>query len=102
MAEQTQARVRSKLELREPKMFAVVVHNDDITTMDFVVEVLVKVFRKTTAEGAQIMMNVHERGKGVAGVYTYDIAVTKKFQADMMSREYNFPLKLTVDEAAGL
>ena len=99
MAEETQVHARSRLDLSEPKMFAVILHNDDITTMDFVVELLVRIFHKTTAEGAEIMMNVHERGKGIAGVYTYDIAVTKKRQADLLSREHNFPLKLTVDEA---
>ena len=99
MAEESQVQSRVKMELNEPKMFAVVLHNDDITTMDFVVELLVRIFHKTAAEGAEIMMNVHENGKGVAGVYTYDIAVTKKLQADQMSREQNFPLKLTVDEA---
>ena len=100
MAEETQVRIESKLNICEPAMFAVVLHNDDITTMDFVVELLVRVFHKTTAEGAAIMMSVHERGKGVAGVYTYDIAVTKKQQADVISREHNYPLKLTVDEVS--
>jgi len=99
MAGETQVNVRSIVDLREPKMFAVVLHNDDITTMDFVVELLVRIFHKTTVEGAEIMMNVHDSGKGVAGVYTYDIAVTKKLQADLLSREHGFPLKLTVDEA---
>jgi len=99
MAEETQVHAGARQGLSEPKLFAVILHNDDITTMDFVVELLVRIFHKTTTEGAEIMMNVHERGKGVAGVYTYDIAVTKKHQADLMSRERNFPLKLTVDEA---
>ena len=99
MAGETQTRVRSKLDLREPKMFAVVMHNDNITTMDFVVDVLVRIFHKTSAEGAEIMMNIHEHGTGIAGVYTYDIAATKKLQADLMSREHGFPLKLTIDEA---
>ena len=98
MNTQTQTRAGSRVDLREPKMYTVVMHNDDVTTMDFVVEVLVRIFHKTAAEGAEIMMNVHEYGKGVAGVYTYDIAVTKKLQADLMSRERSFPLKLTVEE----
>jgi ATP-dependent Clp protease adaptor protein ClpS len=88
----------TKLDVQEPKMFAVIIHNDNITTMDFVVEVLVKVFHKTSAQGAAIMMEVHNAGQGVAGIYTYDIAVTKKRQADLMSRQRNFPLKLTIDE----
>ena len=99
MAEETQVRVRIGQELSEPRMYAVVLHNDDITTMDFVVELLMRIFHKTAAEGAGIMMAVHENGKGIAGVYTYDIAVTKKMQGELMSRAHNFPLQLTVDEA---
>jgi len=99
MAEETQVRAKREVNLSEPKMYAVILHNDDITTMDFVVELLVRIFHKTMAQGAEIMMNVHETGRGVAGVYTYDIAVTKKLQSDLMSRDHNYPLKLTVEEA---
>jgi len=80
-----------------PRTYAVVLYNDDITTMDFVVDVLVKVFHKSTAEASIVMMQVHEAGKGVAGIYTYDIAVTKKMQADRLAAEKGFPLKLTVE-----
>lgn len=80
-----------------PRMYAVTLYNDEITTMDFVVELLVKVFRKNTAQASVIMMQVHQDGKGVAGVYTYDIAVTKKMQADRMSAEKGFPLRLEVE-----
>ena len=100
MAEGTQVQIKTELYLSEPKMFAVVLHNDDITTMDFVVDLLMRIFHKSTVEGAEIMMSVHENGKGIAGVYTYDIAVTKKRQADLMSREQNFPLRLSVEEAS--
>ncbi|MDR3240250.1 MAG: ATP-dependent Clp protease adaptor ClpS [Clostridiales bacterium] len=98
MAGQVQHSEKTLIKTREPKMFAVVLHNDEITTMDFVVELLVKIFHKTAADGAAIMMEVHSGGLGVAGVYTYDVAVTKKRQADQLSRERNFPLKLTLDE----
>jgi len=80
-----------------PRMYAVTLYNDDITTMDFVVEILVKVFHKTTADASGIMIQVHEMGKGVAGIYTYDIAVTKKMQADRMATEKGFPLRLAVE-----
>jgi ATP-dependent Clp protease adaptor protein ClpS len=80
-----------------PRMYAVTLYNDNITTMDFVVEVLVKIFHKTTADASVIMMQVHETGKGVAGIYTYDIAVTKKMQADRMATEKGFPLRLSVE-----
>jgi ATP-dependent Clp protease adaptor protein ClpS len=82
-----------------PGMYAVVMYNDEITTMDFVVDVLVKVFHKSTLEASNIMMDIHHRGQGIAGIYTFDIAVTKKSQADRLSAEKGFPLKLAVQEA---
>jgi len=78
-------------------MYAVTLYNDDVTTMDFVVELLVKIFHKNTAEASTVMMQVHQAGKGVAGIYTYDIAVTKKMQADRMAAEKGFPLRLAVE-----
>ncbi len=83
---------------QRPKMYQVVLHNDDITTTDFVVSVLMKVFHKDSFEATSIMLEVHNNEKGVAGVYTYDIAATKKMQADQMSNERGFPLKLTLEE----
>jgi ATP-dependent Clp protease adaptor protein ClpS len=80
-------------------MYAVIIHNDEITTMDFVTEVLTQVFHKTLVSAASLMMEVHEMGHGVAGVYVFDIAVTKKSQADLMAAERGFPLKLTIREA---
>ena len=80
-----------------PRMYAVTLYNDDVTTMDFVVELLVKIFHKNTAEASAIMMQVHKEGKGVAGIYTYDIAVSKKMQADRMAAEKGFPLRLSVE-----
>jgi ATP-dependent Clp protease adaptor protein ClpS len=87
--------------VREPSMYAVTLYNDDITTMEFVVELLMKIFHKQPEEAASLMMSVHENGKGVAGVYTYDIAVTKKNHADLMSAEQGFPLKISVTETSG-
>jgi len=82
-----------------PKLYAVVLHNDDYTTMDFVVEVLTRVFRKTPRDAAAMMMRVHEAGSCVVGVYTYDIAATKKLQADLMAEKHSFPLRITISEA---
>ena len=87
-----------KPKLKTPKTFAVLLYNDDITTMDFVVMILVKIFYKTTAEASNIMMQVHKEGRGVAGIYTYDIALSKKQQADRIAQEKGFPLKLAVVE----
>lgn len=96
----TQTNIHSNTGTRyiEPKQYSVVLHNDDFTTMDFVVMILTTVFRKTNAEAEEIMMKVHKEGKGVAGIYSYDIAMTKVEHVKMMAREENFPLKLTVEE----
>ena len=85
--------------IKKPQMYAVVIYNDDYTTMDFVIEILVKIFHKTSVEASEIMMHVHTNGKGEAGVYTYDIALTKKLQTEQWANEKGFPLKITIDEA---
>jgi ATP-dependent Clp protease adaptor protein ClpS len=94
----TQDLLEHDVALREPKMYAVIIHNDDVTTMDFVTEILVHIFQKTPSSAAALMMEVHERGHGIAGVYVFDIAVTKKSQADLIAVERGFPLKLTIRE----
>ena len=85
--------------LEEPRMFRVILHNDHYTTMDFVVEVLMKVFHKTASEGIKIMLDVHRKGAGVCGIYAYDIAVTKVSQVRHMAKEREFPLKCSYEEA---
>ena len=90
--------IENDVNIQQPKMYAVVIHNDDITTMDFVTEVLINIFHKTPVTAASLMIDVHERGHGIAGVYVFDIAVTKKSQADTMSAERGFPLKITIRE----
>lgn len=94
---ESQPHVEQQSKFKVPRMFAVVLHNDDVTTMDFVVDMLVKVFSKNTAEASSIMIQVHQTGKGIAGFYSYDIAVSKKMQADRMAAEKGFPLQLTVE-----
>lgn len=80
-------------------MFRVVLHNDDYTTMEFVVEVLVSVFRKDIISATKIMLDVHRKGRGLVGMYTYDIARTKSEQVHRMAREREYPLKCTVEPA---
>ena len=94
-----EAEVKSDQEIREPKQYRVVLINDDYTTMDFVVEVLVHIFHKSAAEATRIMLDVHKKGKGSCGVYTYDIAVTKVAQVHQMARKREFPLKCSLEEA---
>ena len=97
MGSQINLETVQEIHYKTPKLYTVTLYNDDITTMDFVVELLVKIFNKTTAEASIIMIQVHEKGKGVAGIYTYDIAVTKKIQADQLIAEKGFPLRLEVE-----
>lgn len=92
--------LENDVKLRTPSMYEVIIHNDDITTMDFVTEILTQVFHKTPPAAAALMMEVHQLGHGVAGVYVFDIAVTKKSQADLLASERGFPLKITIREAS--
>jgi ATP-dependent Clp protease adaptor protein ClpS len=85
--------------LQEPKMYRVILHNDHYTTMDFVVEVLMIVFHKVAAEATKIMLDVHKKGVGVCGVYTYDIASTKVSVVHNMAKRREFPLKCSLEEA---
>jgi ATP-dependent Clp protease adaptor protein ClpS len=86
--------------LKPPPHYAVVLHNDDYTTMEFVVEVLKRFFRKTEEEAVQVMLKVHQEGRGVAGVYSLEIAETKAAQAQQLAEERHFPLKCTVEPEA--
>jgi ATP-dependent Clp protease adaptor protein ClpS len=84
-------------EVKEPPMFKVLLLNDDYTTMEFVVEVLMHVFHKALEEATRIMLNVHRRGVGVCGVYPYEIAQTKVETVETLARENGFPLKCTME-----
>ena len=90
---------KDKVKIKKPKNYKVVMYNDDYTTMEFVINILVSVFNKKLMEAEKIMLDVHERGKGVAGIYSYDIAITKVSTAMAMAKEKGFPFKLTVEEA---
>jgi ATP-dependent Clp protease adaptor protein ClpS len=85
-------------EVIEPKLYKVIIHNDNYTTMDFVVSVIIAVFRKPAAEATRIMLQVHNDGFGIAGVYTYDIALTKIAQVHAMARAQEFPLRCSYEE----
>lgn len=74
-----------------------ILHNDDFTTMDFVTFILVDVFQKTYDEAEALMMQVHRKGKAVAGIYSYDIALSKIDKATEQAREHDFPLRLTYE-----
>ncbi|BDV00121.1 ATP-dependent Clp protease adapter protein ClpS [Thermodesulfomicrobium sp. WS] len=85
-------------ELQEPRWYRVLLHNDDYTTMDFVVHVLQSVFGKTEAEAYAIMMRVHKEGIGECGVYTAEIAETKVQLVHSLARRNSFPLRASMEE----
>jgi ATP-dependent Clp protease adaptor protein ClpS len=91
--------VKNDQEIREPKMYRVILHNDDYTTMDFVIEVLISIFHKPAADATRIMIDVHKKGKGICGAYTYDVATTRMVRVHQMARKREFPLKCTLEEA---
>jgi ATP-dependent Clp protease adaptor protein ClpS len=90
--------VSEELELEEPKKYQVLLLNDDFSTMDFVIEILTKVFRKSLSQSEIIMLNIHNNGKEICGVYTKEIAFTKVAQVKSMARKAKFPLKAIAEE----
>ncbi len=91
-------KIKHKPELDEPRLFRVIMHNDHYTTMDFVIEVLIKVFNKPAAEATKIMLDIHKKGMGLCGVFTLDIAATKVSIVHQMARKSEFPLKCSYEE----
>jgi ATP-dependent Clp protease adaptor protein ClpS len=84
-------------EIDEPSMYKVILHNDDYTTMEFVVEILMLVFKKSPEDAVKIMLNVHHKGIGICGVYPLEVSETKVKTVDALSREHGFPLKCTME-----
>ena len=90
-------RTKSEKKLQKPRMFRVLLHNDDYTTREFVVEVLRVVFHKNDTDAVTIMLHVHNNGVGVAGVYTRELAETKIRTVESLARRYEFPLRLSME-----
>ena len=91
--------VNNDQEIREPKMYRVILHNDDYSTMDFVIEVLISIFHKPAADATRIMLDVHTKGKGICGVYSYDIAATRVARVHELAKHREFPLKCSLEGA---
>lgn len=91
--------LKSDSRVKKPRMYRVMIHNDHYTTMDFVVEVLSKVFQMPAAKATQVMLDVHKKGAGTCGVYTLDIAASKVSRVHEMARAREFPLKSSYEEA---
>jgi len=90
---------RPEQQLKQPPLFRVLLHNDDYTTMEFVVSVLETIFLKHPAEAYRVMMHVHVHGRGECGVYPHEIAETKVGLVQGLARERGFPLRATIEEA---
>ena len=86
------------IELKEPAKYKVVLHNDDYTSMDFVVDILMRIFYKNYEEAQRIMLQVHQNGKAVCGIYSFEIAQTKAQQVKQLAKQSGFPLLATIEE----
>ena len=91
--------VREDEKTQEPEEFRVILLNDDYTTMEFVVAVIMTVFHKGLAEATRIMLDVHKKGRGAVGVYPFDIAATKVDQVHKLAQDNGYPLKCTMEKA---
>jgi ATP-dependent Clp protease adaptor protein ClpS len=90
--------IEESIILKTPKMYRVLLLNDDYTSMEFVIQVLMVIFHKNEQEAYEIMMKVHKEGKGLCGIYIYEIAETKAMQVKALAKQNNFPLKAIVEE----
>jgi len=90
--------LETRLALDEPTQYKVLLHNDDYTSMEFVVEILMHVFHKSLSDSEKIMLEIHHVGKGTCGIFTYEIAETKVHQVKELARSNGFPLLATMEE----
>ena len=88
---------RTEKKLQKPRLYKVLLHNDNYTTREFVVAVLKEVFHRQETEAVQIMLHVHYNGVGVAGVYTYEVAETKIKTVEQLAQANEFPLRLSME-----
>ena len=91
---------RDQTRVQQPPMYRVLLHNDDFTTKEFVVQILMAVFHKPMAEATAVMWQVHRKGLGVAGIFTREIAETKVITTTNLAREAEFPLRVTMEPEA--
>ena len=99
--DQTEGAVKERTDVKkqDPTLYKVVLLNDDYTPMDFVVHVLESLFQKSPAEAFRIMMQVHVNGRGIAGVYPWEVAETKADKVASLANEAGHPLRATIEEA---
>ena len=94
-----ETKVKSRRRAASPSLYRVLMHNDDYTTMEFVVQVLEMVFHKSPVEANRIMLNIHLGGVGMCGTYPWEIAETKVARVHLLAREAGYPLKCSLEEA---
>ena len=93
----TVTETRSEPKVAKPRLFKVLMHNDDYTTRDFVVWVLQSVFHKDENAAVRVMLHVHQTGVGIAGLYTREVAETKVQKTERLAREHEFPLRMSME-----
>lgn len=98
MAIQNETKERIKSRIREPKRYQVIMHNDDYTPMEFVVEILIDIFHKKEEEANALMLMVHKGGRAAVGTYSYDIACSKLRSALDRAQEQGYPFRMTLEE----
>lgn len=98
MSIKTEYQTSTELSVAFPKKYKVFLLNDDYTSMDFVIDILMNVFHKNYQQAEMIMLDIHKKDKGLCGVYSYEIAETKIMQVHKLAREQGFPLKATMEE----
>jgi ATP-dependent Clp protease adaptor protein ClpS len=98
MATHIDYELQDEVKLKYPKKYKVYLLNDDYTSMDFVIDILISVFHKTYEQAENIMLEVHKKERGLCGIYTHEIAETKVMQVIKKARDNGFPLKATMEE----
>lgn len=88
---------KTRIKIKEPKRYKVIMHNDDFTSMEFVIFVLMNIFNKNEMEANDLMMKVHKGGSAMVGTYSYDIAKSKVEETTLLAREEGFPFKVTME-----
>jgi len=98
MSTHTEFELLDELKLKYPKKYKVFILNDDYTSMDFVIDVLMSIFHKNYEDAENIMLDIHKKDRGLCGVYTHEIAETKVMQVIKKAKDSGFPLKSTMEE----
>jgi len=98
MSTHTEFELMDELKLKYPKKYKVFILNDDYTSMDFVIDVLMSIFHKSYEDAENVMLDIHKRDRGLCGIYTHEIAETKVMQVIKKAKDSGFPLKSTMEE----